>query len=226
MSVIEGVREEVGDSSVVLALSKGRILDETIPLLRRAGIELLDDPSSTRKLVLATNMPNLSVVIIRATDVPTFVEYGVADLGVSGKDVLIEHGSTGVYELLDLEIARCRLMVAWPEATGSQMVSNPGRLRVATKFTRIARSYFQSQGRQVDLIKLYGSMELAPIVGLADCIVDVVDTGNTLKANGLVPVEELMQVSSRLVANKASMKLKHDAIRGMMERLSAALAAV
>lgn len=205
--------------NITIALSKGRILDDTLPLLKEAGIEMLEDPSKSRKLIFPTTDPNVNIVIIRATDVPTFVEHGAADMGVSGKDVLMEHGARSLYELLDLDIAKCRLMVAGikdaPPVTG--------RVRVATKFINTARRYFASQGRQVDLIKLYGSMELAPLVGLADCIVDVVDTGNTLRANGLEPTELIAHISSRLVVNKASMKMKHHSIQHIVDTLEKAV---
>ena len=206
-------------SPITIALSKGRILKETLPLLKSAGIEFLEDPAESRKLIFPTTKENVSIVIIRATDVPTFVEHGAADIGVAGKDVLMEHGARGVYEPLDLQIAKCKLMVAAPvKATAPS-----GRLRVATKFVNITRDYFASQGRQVDLIKLYGSMELAPLVGLADRIVDVVDTGNTLRANGLEPTELIAQISSRLVVNKASMKTKHREVQFLIDRLETAV---
>ena len=204
---------------ITIALSKGRILKETLPLLKEAGIELLEDPSKSRKLIFPTTKDNVNIVIIRATDVPTFVEHGAADVGVAGKDVLMEHGARGVYEPLDLEIAKCKLMVAGPK----DAPEIEGRLRVATKFINITRNYFAAQGRQVDVIKLYGSMELAPLVGLADRIVDVVDTGNTLRANGLEPTELISYVSSRLVVNKASMKMKHAPIQELIDQLAIAV---
>ena len=204
---------------ITIALSKGRILKETLPLLKEAGIELLEDPAESRKLIFPTTKDNVSIVIIRATDVPTFVEHGAADVGVAGKDVLMEHGARGVYEPLDLDIAKCKLMVAGPKDAGPA----EGRLRVATKFVNITRNYFASQGRQVDVIKLYGSMELAPLVGLADRIVDVVDTGNTLRANGLEPTELIARISSRLVVNKASMKMKHGPIQTLIDQLATAV---
>lgn len=204
---------------LTIALSKGRIFKETIPLLKAAGIEPLDDPETSRKLILDTSRDDVKIVIIRATDVPTYVQYGAADLGVTGKDVLMEHGGEGLYELLDLHIAECKLMVA-----GFADKPLPkGTLHVATKFVNCARQYFASQGRQAEIIKLYGSMELAPIVGLADCIVDVVDTGGTLKANGLAPLEHMFDVSSRLVVNKASMKTKNAAIKAMIEQIGSAV---
>lgn len=208
-----------GEAPITIALSKGRILKETLPLLKEAGIELLEDPAKSRKLIFPTTKDNVSIVIIRATDVPTFVEHGAADVGVAGKDVLLEHGARGVYEPLDLDIAKCKLMVAGPK--DAEPVS--GRLRVATKFVNITRNYFASQGRQVDVIKLYGSMELAPLVGLADRIVDVVDTGNTLRANGLEPTELIAYISSRLVVNKAAMKMKHGPIQSLIDQLASAV---
>ncbi len=207
------------EAPITIALSKGRILKETLPLLKEAGIELLEDPAKSRKLIFPTTKDNVSIVIIRATDVPTFVEHGAADVGVAGKDVLMEHGARGVYEPLDLDIAKCKLMVAGPKDADAV----EGRLRVATKFVNITRNYFASQGRQVDVIKLYGSMELAPLVGLADRIVDVVDTGNTLRANGLEPTELIAYISSRLVVNKASMKMKHGPIQSLIDQLAAAV---
>ena len=206
--------------TITIALSKGRIFKETMPLLKAAGIEALDDPETSRKLILDTTSENIKLVIIRATDVPTYVEYGAADLGVVGKDVLMEHGGEGLYEMLDLKIACCKLMTA-----GLKDVALPeGELKVATKFVNCARRYFAEQGRQIEVIKLYGSMELAPIVGLADCIVDVVDTGNTLRANGLVPQEHMAHISSRLVVNKASMKMKHKQLKQIIDKVSAAVA--
>ncbi len=207
--------------TLTIALSKGRILEDTLPLLAAAGIEPAEDPGKSRKLVLPTNQPGVQLVIVRATDVPTYVQYGGADLGVSGKDVLMEYGGQDLYEPLDLKIARCRLMVAGPAGANLR----PGRLRVATKFVNITRRYFAEQGRQVELIKLYGSMELAPLVGMADVIVDLVDTGNTLKANGLVPLEHIADISSRLIVNKASMKIKHRRVKEFIERIGAAVEA-
>ena len=205
--------------TITIALSKGRIFEETMPLLKAAGIEALDDPETSRKLILDTTSEHIKLVIIRATDVPTYVEYGAADLGVVGKDVLMEHGGEGLYEMLDLNIACCKLMTA-----GLKDVPLPeGQLKVATKFVNCARRYFAEQGRQIEVIKLYGSMELAPIVGLADCIVDVVDTGNTLRANGLVPQEHMADISSRLVVNKASMKMKHTQLKQILDKVAAAV---
>ena len=206
--------------TLTIALSKGRIFKETVPLLKQAGIEPVDDPETSRKLILDTNLPNVKLVIIRATDVPTYVQYGAADVGVAGKDVLLEHGGEGLYEPLDLNIACCKLMVAGP--VNAEPVN--GRMRVATKYTNSAREYFARQGQQVEMIKLYGSMELAPLVGLADCIVDVVDTGNTLKANNLEPREHIADISSRLVVNKASMKMKHALVKPFIKQMEQAVA--
>lgn len=205
--------------TITIALSKGRIFDDTKPLLQAAGIEPVDDPDTSRKLIIDTNHPNIKIVMIRATDVPTYVQYGAADLGVVGKDVLMEHGGQDVYELLDLHIARCKLMVA---GFPNKPLPETG-LKVATKFVNCTRQYFAQQGRQVDVIKLYGSMELAPLVGLADCIVDVVDTGNTLRANGLAPLEHMADITSRLIVNKASMKLKHAPIRELVAHIQSAV---
>ena len=212
-------------TAITLALSKGRILNETLPLLEKSGIELLEKPEKSRKLIFPTNHEGLNIVIIRATDVPTFVEHGAADIGVAGKDVLVEHGGAGMYESLDLHIAKCKLMVAEPveSAAMEEYQSGYRRKKVATKFVNIAKQYFAQQGTQVDVIKLYGSMELAPLVGLADCIVDVVDTGRTLKANGLKPTELIMQVSSRLVVNRASMARKSEVIQELIGKLSQAV---
>ena len=209
----------MNDIIITIAVSKGRILKDTLPLLAHAGIEPTDDLATTRKLILDTSVDNIKLVIIRATDVPTYVEYGAADIGVAGKDTLLEHGGAGLYEPLDLQIAKCKLMVAGPE----NVAAHPGRLRIATKYVRSAQNYYASLGKQVDIIKLYGSMELAPIVGLSDYIVDLVDTGNTLKANGLVPLEHICDISSRLVVNKASMKMKHQALTQLIEQISEAV---
>jgi ATP phosphoribosyltransferase len=207
------------DVPITIALSKGRIFKETLPLLAYAGIEAIDDPETSRKLILDTNHDNIKLVIIRATDVPTYVQWGAADIGVAGKDVLIEHGGEGVYEPLDLNIARCRMMVA-----GKPDSSLEGdRLRIATKYVNSARQHFASKGQQVEIIKLYGSMELAPIVGLSDLIVDLVESGNTLKANGLVPLEHISDISSRLVVNRASWKTKHDTIKTLLDILEKAV---
>jgi len=204
--------------SLTIALAKGRILDETLPLLARAGIEPLDDIASSRKLVFATSDESVRLVLIRSADVPTYVQYGAAELGVAGKDVLAEHGGEGLYERVDLGIAPCRMMTA-----GYADRPLPrGRLRVATKYPEITRRFFHEQGRQVELIKLYGSMELAPMVGLADVIVDLVDSGNTLKANGLSPLQHIMDVSSRLIVNRAAQKMKNKAVTALVERIEGA----
>ena len=200
---------------ITIALSKGRIFKETMPLLEAAGIIPKDDPEKSRKLILDTNRDDVKLVVIRATDVPTYVQYGAADLGVAGKDVLLEHGAEGLYEPVDLKIASCKLMTAGPVDYKPQT----GRLRVATKFVNVTKEYFASIGQQVEVIKLYGSMELGPIVGLSDLIVDVVDTGNTLKANGLKPMEKIADISSRLIVNKASMKMKHDRLQEIIEQM-------
>ena len=206
---------------ITLALSKGRIFDEILPLLQSAGIEVLDDPEKTRKLILDTNQPNVRVVLVRATDVPTYVQYGGADLGVVGKDTLIETGTQGLYMPLDLGIAKCRVSVAVREGFDYQAAVRTGsRLRVATKYVQIAREFFAEKGVHVDLIKLYGSMELAPLTGLADAIVDLVSTGNTLKANKLIEVERIMDISSHLVVNQASLKLKSAAIRPLLAKIA------
>jgi ATP phosphoribosyltransferase len=206
---------------LTIAVSKGRIFKDALPLLADAGIRLLDhDPDASRKLILDTTAPGIKLVIIRAADVPTFVEYGAADLGIAGKDVLMEYGGEGLYEPLDLNIARCRLMVA---GFAAKPANGAGRLRVATKYLETTRRYYGALGMQVEIIKLYGSMELAPLVGLADVIVDLVDTGNTLRANGLVPLETIADVSSRLIVNKASMKMKHRPVKELVERIGAAV---
>ncbi len=206
---------------LTIALSKGRIFKEALPLLATAGIVPSDDPASSRKLVLDTNREEVKLVIIRAQDVPTYVEYGAADLGVAGKDVLLEYGGDGLYEPLDLGIARCRMMVAG-YATEREFPRR--RLRVATKYVNVTRDYFSKQGVQAEIIKLYGSMELAPLVGLADRIVDLVDTGNTLKANGLVPLDHIADISSWLIVNKASMKMKHRAVQDFVDQMATAVA--
>ena len=209
---------------ITLALSKGRIFDETLPLLKAAGIEVLDDPETTRKLILATNQPHVRVLLVRATDVPTYVALGGADLGVTGKDTLIESGSDGLYQPLDLKIAACRMSVAVREGFDYQAAVKQGaRLTVATKFVQIARDFFASKGVHVDIIKLYGSMELAPLTGLADAIVDVVSTGSTLKANHLIEVEFIMDISSRLVVNQAALKLKHAQLQPIIDAFSTAV---
>ncbi len=200
-----------------IAVAKGRILSAVLPLLGEAGIKPLEDPAHSRKLVIETSDRNVKLVIVRATDVPTYTDYGAADLGVTGKDVLLEHQGDRLYEPLDLGIARCRLMVA-----GRPGAEVGARFRVATKYVHTTRAYFAQQGRQVELIKLYGSMELAPIVGLADRIVDLVDTGNTLKANGLAPLEHIADISARLVVNKAAMKTSHASVSALVERIAQA----
>lgn len=211
---------------LTLALSKGRIFDDTLPLLSSAGIEVLDDPEKSRKLILATNRPDLRVVLVRASDVPTYVQYGGADLGVTGRDVLIEHGEQGLYQPLDLRIARCRMSVAVrADFDYASAVRQGSRIRVATKYTQIARQHFADKGVHVDLIKLYGSMELAPLTGLADAIVDLVSTGSTLKANQLVEVEHIMDISSRLVVNQAALKLRREPMRALIDVFAKAVKA-
>ncbi|WP_374086581.1 ATP phosphoribosyltransferase [Methylomicrobium lacus] len=205
---------------LTIAVSKGRIFEEALPFLEAAGITPIDDPKTSRKLILRTTRADVQLVIIRATDVPTFVEYGAADLGIAGKDVLLEHGAESLYEPLDLGIARCRLMTA----AHKDAPPLPGRIRVATKYVKIAQRYFAAKGIQAEIIKLYGSMELAPLVGLADCIVDLVETGNTLKANDLEPRELIMHISSRLVVNKAAMKMKNRAIVDLLNQFEKTLA--
>jgi ATP phosphoribosyltransferase len=209
---------------ITLALSKGRIFEETLPLLRAAGIEVLEDPEKSRKLILTTNQPDVRVLVVRATDVPTYVQYGGADLGITGKDMLLEHGSDGLYQPLDLHIAKCRISVAVrADFDYASAVKQGSRLKVATKYVAIAREFFAAKGVHVDLIKLYGSMELAPLVGLADAIVDLVSTGNTLKANHLVEVEHIMDISSRLVVNQAALKLKQAPIRKIIDAFASAI---
>jgi ATP phosphoribosyltransferase len=209
-----------------IALSKGRILAETLPLLAAAGIVPLEDPETSRKLIIGTSHPGVSLVLLRASDVPTYVQYGAADLGVAGKDVLLEHGGDGLYQPLDLGIGRCRMSVATRRGFDWQgTVQRGARIRVATKYIAIAREHFAAKGMHVDLIKLYGSMELAPLCGLADAIVDLVSTGNTLKANDLVVVEEVMPISSRLVVSPAALKLKRDRVQPLLNALTAAVAA-
>ena len=208
---------------LTIALSKGRNLAETLPLFAAAGVVPLEDPEASRKLVIPTNQSGVSLLILRPSDVPTYVQYGAADVGVVGKDVLVEHGGEGLYQPLDLGIARCRMAVAVPEGFDYEAAVRRGaRLRVATKYIRTASEHFAAKGVHVDLIKLYGSMELAPLVGLADAIVDLVDTGNTLRANKLVVVQEVMPVSSRLIVNPASLKLKRDAIAPLIDAFRAA----
>lgn len=209
---------------ITIALSKGRIFEETLPLLQAAGITPMEAPEPTRKLILSTNRADVRLIIVRASDVPTYVQYGAADLGIAGKDVLDEHGGTGLYQPLDLNIARCRMMVAVRnDFDYDSAVRQGARLRVATKYVQTAREHFAAKGVHVDLIKLYGSMELAPLVGLSDAIVDLVSSGNTLKANHLKAVEEISAISSRLVVNQASLKLKHAAIQPMLDAFSMAV---
>ncbi len=208
---------------ITLALSKGRIFDETLPLLNAAGIRTLDDPESSRKLVLRTNRRDLRLLIVRASDVPTYVQYGAAELGIVGKDVLLEHGGAGFYQPLDLGIAACRMMVAVPEGFDyAGAIRQGARIRVATKYIQTAREHFAAKGMHVDLIRLYGSMELAPIVGLADAIVDLVSSGNTLRANRLVAVEEIRPISARLIVNQSALKLRRDAIQPLIDNLAKA----
>jgi ATP phosphoribosyltransferase len=209
---------------ITFALSKGRIFDESVPLLAAAGIATRDDAYNSRKLILETNRRDVRVIIVRAADVPTYVQYGAADLGIAGKDVLDEHGGQGLYQPIDLNIARCRMMVAVPDGYDyKQAVRQGARLKVATKYVQTAREHFAAKGMHVDLIKLYGSMELAPLVGLADAIVDLVSTGSTLKANGLTAVETIRNVSARLVVNQAALKLKRNAIQPLLDAFSRAV---
>lgn len=209
---------------LTLALSKGRIFDDTLPLLKAAGIEVLDDPEKSRKLILGTSRPDVRVIIVRASDVPTYVQYGGADIGVAGKDTLLEHGGQGLYQPLDLRIAKCRVSVAVrSDFDYASAVLQGSRLKVATKYVGIARDFFAAKGVHVDLIKLYGSMELAPLTGLADAIVDLVSTGSTLKANDLVEVERIMDISARLVVNQAALKLKPAPIRRLIDAFAAAI---
>jgi ATP phosphoribosyltransferase len=209
---------------ITIALSKGRIFEETLPLLKAAGITALEDPETSRKLILSTNRDDVRLIIVRASDVPTYVQYGAADMGVAGKDVLNEHGGEGLYQPLDLNIAKCRMMVAVRNDFDYESAVKQGaRLRVATKYVKTAREHFASKGVHVDLIKLYGSMELAPLVGLSDAIVDLVSSGATLKANNLKAVEEIVQISSRLVVNQASLKLKRATIQPMLDAFAQAI---
>jgi ATP phosphoribosyltransferase len=207
-----------GTAQLTLALSKGRIFEETLPLLEAAGIRVNEDPEKSRKLIIGTNDPNVRVIIVRASDVPTYVQYGAADFGVAGKDILQEHGGSGVYQPIDLQIAKCRMSVAVSEGFDyAKAVRQGARLRVATKYTEIARNHFANKGMHIDLIKLYGSMELAPLVGLSDVIVDLVSTGNTLRANHLVEVEHIMEISSRLIVNQAALKLKRERLQPILQ---------
>ena len=209
---------------ITFALPKGRIFDEIMPLLEAAGIQVAEDPEKTRKLIIGTSRPDVRLVIVRASDVPTYVQYGGADLGVVGKDTLLEHGGDGLYQPLDLRIAKCRMSVAVrADFDYAEAVKQGSRIRVATKYTQIARDHFANKGVHVDMIKLYGSMELAPLTGLADAIVDLVSTGSTLRANQLVEVEEIMKISSRLIVNQAALKLQREPIRGIIDAFEAAV---
>lgn len=209
---------------ITVALSKGRIFEDALPLLRAAGIEVLDNPDTSRKLILTTNQANVRVLVVRATDVPTYVQYGGADLGITGRDTLLEHGTDGLYQPLDLQIAKCRISVAVrADFDYATAVKQGSRLKVATKYPLITREFFADKGVHIDLIKLYGSMELAPLTGLADAIVDLVSTGNTLKANQLVEVEHIMDISARLVVNQAALKLKQAPIRSLIDALAVAV---
>lgn len=200
---------------IIIALSKGRILVDSLPILAKIGITINDEILSSRRLILDTNQADIKVIILRATDVPVFVQHGAADVGITGKDVLLEQGVQGVYELLDLNIAKCRLMIA----AKSKADLDKNTLKVATKYTKLARNYFDSKSQQIELIKLYGAMELAPIVGLSDCIVDLVDTGNTLKANGLEAFDHILDISSRLIVNTASYKTKNTQIKTLVDNI-------
>ncbi len=213
-------------SGITVALSKGRIFDETLPLLEAAGIAPAEDPETSRKLIVPTRRADVRLVLVRASDTPTYVQYGAADLGIAGKDVLYEHGGAGLYQPLDLRIAGCRMVVAVPDGFDyAHAVRQGARLRVATKYLRVAREHFAAKGVHVDLIRLYGSMELAPLTGLADAIVDLVATGNTLRANALVAVEEIMPISSRLIVNQAALKLKRERLQPLIEAFESAVAA-
>jgi ATP phosphoribosyltransferase len=210
--------------TITLALSKGRIFDETLPILAAAGVRPQEDPETSRKLVIGTDRPEVNIILVRASDVPTYVQFGAADLGVAGKDVLLEHGGEGLYQPLDLGIARCRMMVAAPEGFDYESAVRQGaRLKVATKYLKTARDHFAAKGVHVDLIKLYGSMELAPLAGLADAIVDLVSSGNTLKANKLRAVEEIMPISARLIVNQAALKLKRAGLQPLLDRFTQAV---
>ena len=209
---------------LILALSKGRIFKDTLPLLQAAGIDISEDPEVSRKLILSTNHAHIRVIIVRASDVPTYVQYGAADFGVAGKDVLLEHGGEGLYQPIDLGIGQCRMSVAVAHgADYANRVRQGARLRVATKYIKTARAHFAEKGVHVDVIKLYGSMELAPLVGLSDAIVDLVSTGNTLRANNLTEVESIMSISSRLIVNQAALKLKHASLQPILEAIERAV---
>ena len=211
-------------SGITIALSKGRIFEETLPLLAAAGIVPAEDPEKSRKLIIGTSRPDVRVVIVRASDVPTYVQYGAADLGIAGKDVLLEHGGAGLYQPLDLRIAKCRMCVAAPAGFDyAAAVRQGARLRVATKYISVAREHFAAKGVHVDLIKLYGSMELAPLAGLAEAIVDLVSSGSTLKANNLVEVEQIMEISSRLVVNQAALKMKRELLQPVIAAIAGAV---
>ena len=210
----------MSSQKLVIALTKGRILEEVLPLLEKAGVIPAEDISNSRKLLFDSNLPDVQLMVIRGSDVPTYVELGSADIGIAGKDMILEYGSQGFYEPVDLRIDCCRLMTAAP--VGAKLDSP--RLRVASKFVNIAKQYFARQGRQVDLIKLNGALELAPLIGLADCIVDIVDTGKTLKAHGLEPRELIAEVSTRVIVNRAAMKIKHARVQAFLQRLQAAVA--
>lgn len=211
----------MSSQKLVIALTKGRILEEVLPMLEKAGVIPAEDIGSSRKLLFDSNLPDVQLMVIRGSDVPTYVELGSADIGIAGKDMILEYGSEGFYEPVDLRIARCRLMTAAP--VGARL--DGSRLRVASKFVNIAKQYFARQGRQVDLIKLNGALELAPLMGLADCIVDIVDTGKTLKAHGLEPRELIADVSTRVIVNRAAMKIKHARVQALLQRLQAAVPA-
>jgi ATP phosphoribosyltransferase len=212
-------------NGITLALSKGRIFEETLPLLAAAGVVPVDDPEKSRKLIIDTNRPDVRLIIVRASDTPTYVQYGAADLGIAGKDVLLEHGGSGLYQPLDLRIARCRMCVAVPEGFDyGAAVRRGARLRVATKYIKTAREHFADKGVHVDLIKLYGSMELAPLTSLADAIVDLVSSGNTLRANHLCEVEQIMPISSRLIVNQAALKMKRDSLQAVIDAFAGAVA--
>ncbi|GHD79360.1 ATP phosphoribosyltransferase [Vogesella fluminis] len=216
--------QRINTMTLTIALSKGRIFEETLPLLAAAGIEPAEAPEASRKLIIGTNRPDVRLVIVRASDVPTYVQYGAADLGIAGRDVLIEHGGAGLYQPLDLNIAKCKMMVAVENGFDyDAAVKHGARLKIATKYPQIAREHFAAKGVHVDIIKLYGSMELAPLVGLADAIVDLVSTGSTLKANNLQAVEQIIDISSRLVVNQAALKLKYDTIQPVLDAFAGAV---